>query len=141
MTLIQSLLKGQNKVRFTFDKVVGDCLNLRELDVILHNMDRCAKLYQNDESCNRVFENEMIIERQNENLFISVKAKILTALLNSGLLKEDIIYNANRLKNILEDEICNPDIEVEKAFKINKAYLVAKIITENINNFNIEKTL
>lgn len=141
MTLIQTLLKDQQSSRFKFDKAIGECLNLAELDLFLHNMDKTASIYQENIINEQARDNIIILQKQNENLLKLLKQKISSALAKTGMLREDIMYNANRLRNILEDEICNPDIERSRAVRINKAYLVAKIIAENIHNLSIEKAL
>ena len=113
MTLLQTLLKCESAERFEFEKIVGECLNLRELDVLLFNMDRQAKLYQHDKLSLEQQEFEKMLDRQNENLTQTIKSKIFKQF--------EEIYRKYKKMNFDDEMVEIPKVDLS-FLGINKKY-------------------
>ena len=133
MTIIKQLIKTLCNRNENFNKIINQCLKLKELNMYLYNLDVQAQL--SEEYGNNVQEIE-IMEREATLLKI-LQSKILEIVLNSGMEQSEVLFNARIIKDDL-DEADMVELETSQTIPAYKIYMIVKIIVDNLEVVNLQ---
>ena len=133
MTIIKQLIKTLCNRNENFNKIINQCLKLKELNMYLYNLDVQAQL---SEECGNNVQEIEIMEREATLLKI-LQSKILEIVLNSGMEQSEVLFNARIIKDDL-DEADMVELETSQTIPAYKIYMIVKIIVDNLEVVNLQ---
>lgn len=133
MTIIKQLIKNLCYSHGNFNRIINQCLTLKELDMYLNDLDIQAQL--TEEQYINGQENEFA--KRDAILLKILQSKILEIVLNSDIDKSEIIYNARLIKEEL-DEADMIELENAQNIPVYKIYMIVKIIVDNLEVVNLQ---
>ncbi len=125
MNLIQKITLKQYCKNKTFNQIIEQCLQFKELNEYLNCLDLQAELMQDDfiSPDNMIHINKL---KHNENTLLAViQSKIVEIVLLSGIKNTDALYNAALIQEMLGDEDSVSE-EYGNRQSLYKIYIICK---------------
>lgn len=141
MTIINNLISKQNTLHQKYRNVIEKCIQLNNLSVYLHNLDKIAILNNDECSKQKNIQTINTLEMQNEQIMNLLKTQINEIVLIYSLNQEELLNYCNLLKHKLSNEVDMASLPPEKSYMAYKMYLSAEIISDILMKNNQEKTL
>jgi len=138
MTIIQNLITAEGAMGEKFNRLMKKCMEIKELDEYLHNIDEQDKLLQNEHFNKDERLIYLKLEHQNSKILNIIQQKILNIQSKEKLSLSSAVFYANDIiENISNQDIAN--MEGERYVKISKLYLICTIIINNIGYVKIKQ--
>lgn len=141
MTIVQQIIKRQYSNNNKFNEFIDKCMQIKELDLYLHNLDMQADLYENGNLSVMDIKKQDMLDRQNIQLVQLIESKLVKIIINEDMDDLQIMHNTNQLKLALGEEDML-ELEQAKVIPAYKLYTIAKIVCDILHLQRVkEKTL
>ena len=137
--IIHNLLQPKQPYDKQYAEILTQCLNFKELDIYLKNLDIQAKVYQQNE-INAYGEHQISeTELTNEKISRILSCKILNILERSNLDAKSLESYFEQLHTILYNDIDIADMNKTEARLVSKLCLITKISMDNMSKLYQQK--
>ena len=141
MTIINDLILKQNTLHQKYRNVIEKCVQLNNISIYLHNLDKIAILNNDEHSREKNIQAINSLEKQNEEILHHLKTEINEIIFMCNPNQEELLNYCNLIKHKLSNELDMISLPAEKSYTAYKMYLSADIISGILMTKHQEKTL